>query len=321
MSISPERPLQNLTKEERAANWKQYQLRVKSFAVPEVDVFTNTTTTAAPTIIPLNIHKESVWECDLEEDEKNGKLRRSFEDMRALRKFVNDAVNVTPTSPTRVYVSRRKKKRPRPKSKRPNKAIHNAANTPGGELHSANSPLTSSTPSPPTLRVPLPPLQHFATHYRRGFTMGVTPRGENPLLVHTVKWEIEYSPNALTCEIQKNDTPILTGTCVLYNEPDGILLIQWHENSNHEIYQRQQQQQQHSKHSKQQKQLQQYPSSPSPSPSSSTGHRTKMDYLSLGKDAIRLVSSKRRGRVVDPVYISVELRLSSLIKFSSKSSR
>merc|ERR1711865_77308 len=38
---------------------------------------------------------------------------------------------------------------------------------------------------------------------------------------------------------------------------------------------------------------------------------------SLGKDAIRLVSSKRRGRIVDPVYISVELRLSSLIKLES----
>ena len=322
---TPVPPHTRLTEEERAANWKQYQLRVRSFAVPEVDDVQVSTDTAPPPLayVPPFLAVEGTWELELEEDKKSGVLRRSLEDRRSLRKFINDAVTATPTSPTRVFVSRRKRKRPRPgyarvpfKDKNKNKdgKDSNAANTPGGATK-----LDSTTPSPLHLhRALLPPLQHFATHYRRGFIMGTTPRGENPQLVHTVKWEIEYSPTALTCDVKETDVPILTGVCVLYNEPDGLLLVRWHANS-----------------------LNCSPSTPHNSGSGSGSgsgkkhprplnnniiqdddgsadsaghHQPRMDYLALGKDAVRLVASKRRGRAADPVFVSVQLRLASLLK-------
>merc|ERR1711865_488598 len=46
-----------------------------------------------------------------------------------------------------------------------------------------------------------------------------------------------------------------------------------------------------------------------------------MDYLSLGKDSIRLVSSKRKGRAADPVYASVLLRLDALKKLEHRTSK
>lgn len=133
--------------------------------------------------------------------------------------------------------------------------------------------------------------------------MGVTPRGENPLLVHNVKWELEYAPNAITCgSISTTELPLYRGTCVLYNEPDGLLLVQWHDHQSPFEQNR----------SKSPRVTAAVPATPmATTPTSPT---TPMDYLAIGQHAIRLVTSKRRGRAADPVYVSAQLRLSALAK-------
>ena len=95
----------------------------------------------------------------------------------------------------------------------------------------------------------LPPLQHFATNYRYGFTIGrhyskSDSKDEDLLreplqLVVPVRWEIEYDPDSPTCTFFHRDTvkggsdkrshKLYRGTCVLYNEPDGLLLVEWND--------------------------------------------------------------------------------------------
>jgi hypothetical protein len=144
--------------------------------------------------------------------------------------------------------------------------------------------------------------------------MGVTPRGENPLLVHNVKWELEYAPNAITCgSISTSELPLYRGTCVLYNEPDGLLLVQWHDHQS--PFEQNRSQNPHVTAA--------VPATPAATTSSTTttttpttptSPTTPMDYLAIGQHAIRLVTSKRRGRAADPVYVSAQLRLSALAK-------
>ena len=70
---TPVPPHTRLTEEERAANWKQYQLRVRSFAVPEVDDVQVSTDTAPPPLayVPPFLAVEGTWELELEEDKKS----------------------------------------------------------------------------------------------------------------------------------------------------------------------------------------------------------------------------------------------------------
>ena len=268
-------------------NWNLYNQRTQTFIQDTNPVVLGGQVKA--THVPLFLAREGLWEQELEDNARKGVLRQSFEDQQKLRSFVNNATNQTPTSPTRVFVSKRKRKRPR-RPPQPRPPVNNG---------------TAQT----TVPLPLPPLQHFATNYRRGFTMGVTPRGENPLLVHNVKWELEYAPNAITCgSISTTELPLYRGTCVLYNEPDGLLLVQWHDHQSPFEQNR----------SKSPRVTAAVPATPMASTTSTTttptSPTTPMDYLAIGQHAIRLVTSKRRGRAADPVYVSAQLRLSALAK-------